>query len=294
MPAVWRNVRQTLTAGVFAATMSVAGTAYCDDWNPLAFQMMFDSTADTQEMITYNPAFSGVTGEQFMPYNVLTSTHPNSFLNFFGEGVTSDDLDAWTPTGPGLFNFKGYKTGATALGGDAFHIWWDVNINVDPVVNVSLLMNNPTPVAQTFTLTIPLVTGPIGPSTLMNGSAAGTATDGNGDGGSLSAQFVPGYQAWIDAPANVVQSMIPVGTNIAIANNSTATVGPYGFGQFPGGPVAGPAVVSQIGLTLTFTLSAFDSAIVNGMFEVVQVPGPGALSILAIAGLVGVRRRRRA
>lgn len=292
MPAVWRSVGRTLTAGILATSIYAAGAAYGDGWDPEAFQMIFDSSVDSQGAITYNPAFSGVT-ENAMPYDVLGQDH--AFAQFFGEGATWNNTPAWTQTGPDQFNFKGFKAGLAADGiSDGFQIWWDVDIKVDPVVSVSLLMHNPTPVDQTFTLTVPLVTGPILPSTLMRGSVSGTASDNNGNGGEISAPLIAGYQAWIDAPANVVQTLLPAGYSQMIANNSTATVGPVGFGQLPGPPVAGPAVVSQIGLTLTFTLSAFDSAIVNGVFEVVQVPGPGALSMLAIAGLVGVRRRRRA
>ena len=288
MPAVWRNVGQTLTAGIFAASMLATSAAYSDGWDPQAFEMIFTSSSNNLGPITYNPADAPVQ-QGFMPFDVLGSNH--AYADFFGEGMQWDDLPAWSQTGEGQFNFKGFKTGLDALGNDGFHIWWDVNINVDPVVSVSLLMNNPTPIAQTFTLTIPLVTGPIGPSTLMSGAASGSATDNNGNGGSVSTPIFPGYQAWIDAPANVVQTMIPTGTNIAIAQNATATIGPYGFGQ-PGPPIAGPAVLSQIGLTLTFTLSAFDSAIVNADFEVVPIPAPGALALLGVAGLAARRRRR--
>lgn len=290
MPAVWRSINKTVTTGVLAASIYVAGAAYGEGFDPNAFQMIFTSSSNNLGPITYNPADSPVVNG-FLPSDILGSNSP--YANFFGDS-SADEIAPWTQTGADTWNFKGYKTGSAAGGGDGFHIWWNVDINVDPAVSISLLMNNPTPVAQTFTLVVPLPTAPIGPNSLMRGSASGTATDVNGNGGSISAVGTPGYQAWIDNPANVVQSLIPTGTSVAIGNNATAAIGPFGFGQFPGPAVAGPAVNTSIGLTLTFTLSGFDSAIVNAVFEVTPVPGPGALPMLAVAGLVGVRRRRRA
>ncbi len=289
MPAVWRMINRTLAAGVVGASLCLGAAAHGDGWDPLAFQMILDTSSNDLGPITYNPAFAGVQ-QGFMPGDVLGADHP--FADFFGQGVSWSDLPAWSESTNGNYdyNFKGYKSGLSSDDTDGFHVWWDVDVRVDPAVSVSLLMSNPTPFAQTFTLTVPLITGPIGPSSLMKGSASGTAADTNGNGGSLAAMSVPGYQAWIDAPGNVVQTLIPTGTTFVIGSNSTATVGPVAFGP----AVAGPAVANSIGLTLTFTLSAFDTAIVNGVFEVVQVPGPGALPMLAIAGLVGVRRRRRA
>jgi hypothetical protein len=291
MPAVWRSFGKTLATGVLATTLFAAGPALGEGFDPEAFQMILTTSSNSLGPITYNPAFSGVT-DGAMPFDILGADHP--YANFFGQGVSWDQTPAYEQTGDTTWHFNGFKTG---LGDDlntGFNVLWSVDIDTDPAVTVSLLMNNPTPVAQTFTLVVPLVTGPIGPTTLMRGSASGTATDVNGNGGSISAVAVPGYQAWIDAPGNVVQTLIPAGTSVAIGNNATAAIGPYGFGQFPAPPIPGPGVVNQIGLTLTFTLSAFDSAIVNGVFEVVPIPGPGALPMLAVAGLAGVRRRRRA
>jgi len=297
MPAVWRSFGQTLKTGVLAASICVAGAAYGDGWDPLEFQMIFHSSAVGGDPITYNPAQSGVVSGA-MPFDLLGNlangqAHP--YANFFGEGATAANTPAWSPSSlEGYdYNFKGFKAGL-AGNDDGFQIWWDVDIKVDPAVSVSLLMNNPTPVAQTFTLTIPLITGPIGPTSLMRGSASGTATDVNGNGGSLSALAAPGYQAWIDAPGNVVQTLIPTGFSQSIGNNATASVGPFGFGTFPAPAVPGPGVVNSIGLTLTFTLSGFDSAIVNAVFEVTPIPAPGAFAMLGVAGLLGARRRRRA
>jgi len=290
MPAVWRNVGHTLIAGAFAAT--VASSTFADGFNANDFQMILTASAAGPDPITYNPAGAGVT-DGSMPFDILGSTHPASFMNFFGEGTTWDQLHAVQQTGASTWRYQGFKTGLEQGGNDtAFNIWWDVSIDTDPVINVSLMINNPMPFDQTFTLSVPLVTGAIGPSTLMNGSVSGTATDTEGLGGSIYTSGVAGYQAWIDNDANVVRELIPDGTSVALGSNETATIGEYNFG-FPA-PEAGPAVTNQIGLRLTFTISAFDSAIIHGVFEVVEVPGPGALPMLAIAGLVSVRRRRRA
>jgi hypothetical protein len=248
--------------------------------------MIFNSSADALGDITYHPFEHGVQSG-FMPYDILPNqlggnAHP--YADFFGAGVTENDIEAWSQTGASQWNFKGHMTGAD----EGFHIWWNATVDTDPVVNVSLLMTNNTPFDQTFTLTVPLVTGAFGPTTKMNGSLSGSATDVSGNGGLLETDGSAGYIATIDN--NVVKTMVPDGSQFSISNNATANIGPFMFGF----PIEenGPGVVNEIGLTLTFTLSAFDSAMVQGVFEVTPIPAPGAAVLLAFAGLVGVRRRR--
>lgn len=156
----------------------------------------------------------------------------------------------------------------------------------------NLVVTNNTGVTQTVTMITTLgVFAPILPSSLMGGSGAGTLTT-NGDGGTMGhSGGTAMYRAMIDglfvggvADLHVFDSTISV---IGFGSDST---GSEDFGTpIPSAP--GPAVLSDIGIQLKFTLTPGDSASWTSNF-VVNVPGPAGASVLALAGVFAARRRR--
>jgi len=66
----------------------------------------------------------------------------------------------------------------------------------------------------------------------------------------------------------------------------TESYGPESFVNEPGGS----GVLATVGITNYFRLSPGDDATMVSTFAV--VPAPGTISLLAVAGLAGVRRRR--
>ena len=139
------------------------------------------------------------------------------------------------------------------------------------------------------------------PSTksLVGGSIAGTVTDLNGDGATLSAvdEASSIYGGFIDAmnfddfDGNVVGSLL-TGDSVASGAFLSNTFNPEAFGDFPTLPgQAAPGISSNIGIMLTFDLSEGDSAAFTTSF-VAQIPSPGPMALL-ISSIFGMGRRSR-
>jgi len=143
---------------------------------------------------------------------------------------------------------------------------------------------------QTVTITNNLLFGGLAGPTVMSGSITGTVTDLNGSTALVTSNPMTGtsiYTAFID-DVEVYSLMNPTMDN-PFAFSAT---GPFQSGT--GGPesftaVAGPGVISKIGIRLDFTLSHGDSASFTSIFTV--IPAPGAIAVLGLG--VGLVRRRR-
>lgn len=143
--------------------------------------------------------------------------------------------------------------------------------------------------AQDFeiVLTLPVVvTG--SKMTLYGGSVAGSVI-GDADGGFFGTTGSnPVWSASTDGMliADLLSAPISISTNPF----QSALVGSGSFGEpIPSAP--GPNLTNSLEITLRFTLGAGDSAAFTSIL-VAQVPAPGAVALLGLAGLVGSRRRR--
>lgn len=173
---------------------------------------------------------------------------------------------------------------AQLLGGRAYCLG-DPQVSVNFAVNAGGLNT-------AFTITSALLSfGTIG---VASGRASGGigATDNLGDGVILSQMgadaiytsqyngFVPGGTVFVDL----------FGTGLA---DATPGGSPSASADFPGGgmyaPIGGP--LFDISSRFRFGLTPFDTAIGTSVFEV--IPGPGALSLLGLGGLLAARRRSR-
>jgi MYXO-CTERM domain-containing protein len=213
-----------------------------------------------------------------------TTVIPNMTLGINGSQYNPAEYgDAWgNPNG--TFSFIGQKSNP------GYKVAWSMTVNPDPFVIANLVVTNNSAVTQTFSLLVSLPVGAILPTSVMGGSITGTLTDLNGNGASLTS--VAGdsvYHALIDN--NTVETLMDDPFSVSAGAFESAVVGPASFGDpIPSAP--GPGVNNSIGILITFNLSAGDSASFTSIF-VVQVPGPGGLALLAVAGAIGGRRRRR-
>jgi len=216
--------------------------------------------------------------------------------------VFNETMLGCTSTGTDTFNcIGGAANGDPSVaspGGYDYQLdTWNMNLDVDPIVNGVIGVTNLSNSTQTFTLTVFLPVAPLGPTTLMGGSMQGGVTDNNGDGATLSTVAASAYyMGLIDG--------LPVGAPAVLypdpPGNVTAA-GPFLSNNVPaasfGTPIpsaAGPAVANSIGIKFQFDLSAHDSATFTGVFVVEPIPEPVTATLLGF-GLVGlaIASRRR-
>ena len=152
---------------------------------------------------------------------------------------------------------------------------------------------NSSSTAQDFTFTVTSDVAYSGQSIFdISGSLALNLVDLNGNGATVSTTGVPMYSASIGVIApTTVQTIWNQPWSFAI--------GPYGNGVPPDQIFAAtnvpvtPEPVQPLTVTITLRLSGRDMVTVAGSFEAVPVPAPGAIALLAMAGMSGAGRRRR-
>jgi hypothetical protein len=206
--------------------------------------------------------------------------------------MTGNDL------GNGMFNYAGNYIYLNPL--NPFEvIELGVNLNGKPDANAgastNLLISGNLAVENSFAnpvdvqLMVLLPVASTGPASQMAGSAAiGLTTNANG--GSLqSLANTPVWQGLIDGAAAGGASLFwdPFDMTHTGLGSSSADSN-FGIPV----PVGGPSVANSIGIDINFSLTSLDQASITSVFNVVPVPGPGGLAVLALAGVV-IRRRRR-
>ena len=246
----------------------------------MAFNLNFRITSTLAAAAVSTAVITGASHAGALPPDLNFSLQVNNEnpIPFFPNG---------TQTGPTTWNFTGgYEGTGWAMP------FFNIDVNLDPIVNAFIAFQNNTAVTNTYTIIVSLPVAPIGPGSLMDGSVGGSVTDANGNGFAQVATSggTPIFQGLIDnAPAPGAGLLFGYNATVGVSGGTSA-IGPASFGQPV--PILGPSVTSSIGLQLTFTLTPGDSVAMTAFFRVEPIPAPAGLALLSLAGLAGSRRRR--
>ena len=183
-------------------------------------------------------------------------------------------------------------------GGHDFVGGWDVTaLNLfadpDPTVSNTISVTNNTASTQTFVITVTLPIAPaFGPPSFIKGSVSGSVTDTSGDGNGATfatAGGNPVYTALIDGSS--VATLLDAPLSIVTAGFGSANVPVDDFG-IPNAVSVPVATLTDIAITLRFSLTAGDSASLTSVFNVEPIPETGTAILLAV-GLAGLARMGR-
>ncbi|MDA1008288.1 MAG: hypothetical protein O2800_04705 [Planctomycetota bacterium] len=184
----------------------------------------------------------------------------------------------------------GFLPGSWVFEGDCVGSTWgqsyEVSAIVDPRLDFNFIWTNTSSAMQSYTFHFSLSDidnwdGPVA----FDGALSAVLNDLNGNGASLS-NFGGAslYAGQVDGTQLLSLFNAPFAYSAA-AGGSTAIGPESGSGSGLGG------YASELGVQLSFTLSAGDSVSFTGHWNVVPVPAPSALALCAAVGLFGRRRR---
>lgn len=167
---------------------------------------------------------------------------------------------------------------------------WSSTYEDDPFVTNNVNITNTGAVAQTYIVGVAIPITAFNYDQIVFSSVGFTTTDSNGDG-LLSVSAPIFYSGTINGVTNLTL-LDPVSVGLAdcsplVTPGCTATISDGVVNQ-----LAGPGVATQIGITLSFTLSPGDSIGVTSRFEIVPEPATLGLVGCGLVGLALVGRRR--
>ena len=167
---------------------------------------------------------------------------------------------------------------------------WDSSVKEDPWITNNFTVSNNTGATKTYTISVSSPIPAFNADTISQSTIQLRLLDSNSTGGATTTSQ-PGidvYQGIVNGTTELALLTDPF--SLTCANpvdctlNGTATAGVVS-------QAFGPVVATNIGLTISFELTAGDSASVLSRFEIVPEPATGMLVGLGVLGLAALRRR---
>ncbi|NNL65976.1 MAG: hypothetical protein HKP30_07035, partial [Myxococcales bacterium] len=201
-----------------------------------------------------------------------------TLLNPSGTSSTSGDVTTWT------------LTAATPVEGVSVDSW-SAQLKEDPFVTNNIVVTNTTAFTQTFVATVLLPIPAFAYDEVISSSIGVTTTDSNGNNvlSFANSGVIPIYQGTVNG--STILSLNPPGLPLTTASctvpfpgcTATSATGVASLAVTPG-------VATSIGITLSFTLSAGDSAGITSRFEIVPEPSLGLLLLSGLFAAIALRR----
>lgn len=168
---------------------------------------------------------------------------------------------------------------------------WTMSMDSDPYVSNNFTVTNFTSSTQVYSLTATIGVTPAIPNGLMRGTLGYSLTDNNGGGATLSTSGASIYTGLIDGGS--ARTLWDPSTSFSTTPTNPTVTGNTAFG-YPTREVAPQSIDSDIGINITFSLTAGDSVSFTSLFDVVPVPVPAAVWLFGsgLLGLIGIARRR--
>jgi len=141
---------------------------------------------------------------------------------------------------------------------------WSITVDSDPLVTNNFAITNTSSSTQTFTIGTTISVLPAIPNGLMRGSIGLSVTDNNNDGATLSTSGQSIYTAFIDGTG--ARTLWDSPTSFSPSFNGSTISDNINFG-FPTRELAPESIDSTIGITITFSLTAGDSASFTSNFD---------------------------
>jgi hypothetical protein len=160
---------------------------------------------------------------------------------------------------------------------------WNLTSDMDPYVESSVSLTNPTSRTQTYTMIITTDVLPSMSSCFYSGYVSSSLKADSGGGYFSTVGSTPLYLGMIDD-----SGVLPLYSSISLNNTGAGTT--TAIAEQSAGPLPGGAVNETISIQHKFKLGAGDTVILNGYFEV--VPEPATICLLGLGALSLIRRKK--
>jgi hypothetical protein len=181
------------------------------------------------------------------------------------------------------------------VGGGNWQLEWSAvfdQTEAGAFVVTNIVVTNNDALTQTFDslMVLPLYESILSPT--MRGSVSGSLSELNFDDAMVAApEQSQIYAPQIDTVDEQAGYLMTSPFSVSADFLGQSIIGPEDFG-IPIPIAASQDADHSIGILLSFDLSSGDAVSFDAMFEVIPIPGPAGLGLLAAFGLVAGRRRR--